>query len=148
VREALIDEPRAGRSTLVIAPERPGALASGGGLNTRSAALSGRHSCSPPLSGRAAAVGHLHPAARISRRRRNLARRCFARNAWRPSEPMRASSMFAIRRLSMGVGAPARPVAGPTINSSQIREHARDRRPTLGSKAYGSRNSLRLSQAR
>jgi hypothetical protein len=105
-RMALIDEARAGCSTLLIAPDRRDALASGSGLNTRSAALSGRHLCSPPLTGRAAAVGHLQPVVRISRGWRSLARRCFVRNGERLAAfaADAGGSMFAIRRLSMCAG--------------------------------------------
>jgi hypothetical protein len=65
-RMALIGKARADRSTLLIAPI--GAAHARAGAAARSAALSGRYLCSPPPSGRAAVVGHLHPLARISGR--------------------------------------------------------------------------------
>jgi hypothetical protein len=79
-RMALIDEGRAGRCTLLIAPDRRDALACGSGLNMRSATLSGRHLCSP--------AGGLN---------------------------VRDTTFVDVRRLRQ-------PLAGPTINSSQIRE--------------------------
>jgi hypothetical protein len=113
--------------------DRRRARASASGKNTRSAALSGRYLCSPPPSGRAAVVGHWHPLARTSGRAtwRGVAS-CETENG-RPLEPMRAGSMFAIRRLSMCVGAPARPLAGPAMNSRQIREHAIGNHPRFES---------------
>jgi hypothetical protein len=122
-RMALIDEGRAGRCTLLIAPDRRDALACGSGLNTRSATLSGRHLCSPPLTGRAAAVGHLHPVARISGRRRNLARRCFVRNSERLAAFAANAGGLNVRDTTfVDVRRWRQPLAGPTINSSQIRE--------------------------